>query len=117
MLDRVAKSAYERRLAELREAREAAERRADELRAQQVEEELEALRRELSRAFGRGGRQRVAVRPAERARVNVTRSIRLAIARVGELSPELGGHLDERIKTGWFCCYKPAAGQRISWRF
>jgi hypothetical protein len=101
----------------LREAREAAETRADEFRAQRVEEELEALRRELSRAFGHGGRQRIAVRPAERARVNVTRSIRLAIERVAEVSPELGGHLEGRIKTGWLCCYRPDAGRPISWRF
>src|SRR5271163_3364149 len=51
MLDRQAKSAYERRLFELREAREVAEAKDDALHAQQIEEEVEALRRELSRAF------------------------------------------------------------------
>ncbi|HLW70481.1 MAG TPA: hypothetical protein VKS22_07645 [Candidatus Binataceae bacterium] len=117
LLDRQAKSAYEHRLLELREAREVAEAHDDVLRARRIEEEVEALRRELSRAFGIGGRPRVAGAPIERARVNVTRSIRLAIERVAEFSPELGCHLDRRIKTGWLCCYTPDAIRPINWRF
>jgi hypothetical protein len=116
MLDRQAKAAYERRLSELQEAREAAEARDDALRAQRIEEELEALRRELRRAFGYHGRPRLAGATLERARVNVTRSIRLAIECVAEFSPELGGHFEKRIKTGWLCCYMPDTTRPINWR-
>lgn len=116
MLDRRAMSEYRRRLAELRMELNAAEANGDEERASRAEEETKALERELKRALGIGGRQRLAADPAERARVNVTRTIRLAIGRLEEISPDFGRHLDESIKTGSFCCYRPDRTKPISWR-
>jgi hypothetical protein len=116
MLDYQAKAAYERRLVELREERDAAEDRGDEPRALKVETEMEAIRRELSRAFTLNGRQRHACKLSERARLNVTRSIRLAVVRVAGFNPYLGRHLQASIKTGSFCCYLPHPMYPISWR-
>jgi hypothetical protein len=86
------------------------------LRGERIEEDLEPRHRELRRAFCYHGRPRLAGATLERARVNVTRSIRLAIECVAEFSPELGGHFEKRIKTGWLCCYMPDTTRPINWR-
>jgi hypothetical protein len=70
-------------------------------------EEQEALQRELTRAFGLGGRQRASGSAAERARVNVTRRIRDAIEKIGEHLPDAARYLDNTIKTGTYCKYTP----------
>jgi hypothetical protein len=56
MLDEEAKTAYRRRLAELREGLEEAKGLGKVERAERAEGEIEALTRELSRAVGLGGR-------------------------------------------------------------
>src|ERR1700730_1395016 len=58
MLDEQAKVAYRRRLSELREELEEAKELGRVDRAEQAEEEIDALTRELSRAVGLGGRNR-----------------------------------------------------------
>jgi len=58
MLDEQAKAAYRRRLSELREELEDAKELGNVERAEQAEEEIDALTRELSRAVGLGGRNR-----------------------------------------------------------
>lgn len=68
---------------------------------------------ELSRAVGLGGRDRRAASAAERARLNVTRVLRAAIARVEAALPALGAHLDRSVRTGIFCAYEPAGGVRV----
>jgi tetratricopeptide (TPR) repeat protein len=52
---------------------------------------------------------------AERARVNVTRALRTAIARIGEHEPELGHLLKGAIRTGAFCTYEPDPGVALEW--
>jgi hypothetical protein len=71
--------------------------------------EREALIRELKRATGLGGRPRRSGSPAEKARVNVTRTIRHAIAELAPGAPELAAHLEESIVTGVSCRYEPKA--------
>ena len=51
----------------------------------------------------------------ERARVNVTRSIRTALKRIAEHDPVLGRQLGAAIKTGTFCVYEPAPGEEPAW--
>src|SRR5713101_5973091 len=68
MLDEQAKSAYRRRLSTLREGLEEAKERGNVERAEQAEQEIDALARELSRAVGLGGRNRRAISASERAR-------------------------------------------------
>ena len=116
MLDVRAKVAYRGRLAELREELIEAKRRGDENRGTKAEDEIAALTRELSRPVGLWGRDRRAASAAERARLNVTRSIKLALERIAQSSPKLGSHLKTRIKTGTFCCYRPDPDLSIKWR-
>jgi hypothetical protein len=104
-LDRTAREAYRSRLADIEEALEEARERNDPGRVEVLLEEQDALQRELSRAYGLGGRRRASGTAAERARVNVTRRLRDAIARIGEQLPEAGRYLDTTVKTGTYCKY------------
>jgi len=53
---------------------------------------------------------------AERARVNVTRTLRATLDRISEVAPRCGQHLQASIQTGRTCRYEPAAGGPSSWR-
>jgi len=115
MLDPQARAAYKARLRELREDLDEAERFNDTGRAEMVRAEMETLSRELSRAFGLGGRQRRAASHAERARVNVTRAIKKAVGRIARHDPALAHHLDNAIHTGRFCRYVPDPNNPLRW--
>ena len=54
-------------------------------------------------------------RALERARVNVTRSVRAVLQRIAAHHPGLGVHLSATIKTGAFCCYRPDPRIPIRW--
>ena len=58
---------------------------------------------------------RKAAATTERARLNVTRALRTSIARIGELAPQIGGHLDRAVRTGVYCTYSPAPSDAVSW--
>jgi hypothetical protein len=62
---------------------------------------------QLARAFGLGGQARRAGSVAERARLNVTRALRSAIARLTDALPEAGAALDRHVRTGAYCAYTP----------
>ena len=106
-LDRRARDAYQRRVRELDEELEEAETMGDVVRRDALSEEREFIARELSRAFGLGGRARPQRRAAERARVNVRRRIKDAIDRIEEQLPGAGRYLESTIKTGSYCRYSP----------
>ena len=116
VLDARAKNAYRRRLEEIDEDIEQARALGDGERAAQADAERDFLVRELSRAVGRGGRDRRAGSASERARVGVTRAIRHGIARIGEHHPELGEHLTRAIRTGTHCAYLPDSRASVRWR-
>jgi tetratricopeptide (TPR) repeat protein len=116
VLDEEAKRDYRRRMAELREELDEAERWNDPERAERAAAELDFVAAELSRAVGLGGRDRRAASSAERARVSVTRAIRSAMASVEERHPELGRHLAAAVRTGTYCRYAPPAGDEVAWR-
>src|SRR5215472_12143555 len=117
MLDQQAKLAYRRRLVELREELADAKRRGKIERAEQAEQEMDALSRELSRAVGLGGRDRVAASASERARQSITKSIKSALDRIAQADVALGDHLSRCIKTGTFCSYRPGPDFPIAWEF
>ena len=71
---------------------------------------------ELAAALGLVGRDRLASSAAERARISVTRAIRLSLRRIGEHSGGLSAHLDATIRTGTFCSYTPDPRAPITWR-
>jgi hypothetical protein len=107
VLDEAAKQAYRRRLAELDESIAEAERFNDIGRTAHLEAERDMLVEQLAQAVGLGGRDRRAVSISERARVNVTRAIRSAIRRIGELDHEAGQYLDATVVTGSYCVFEP----------
>jgi hypothetical protein len=66
---------------------------------------------------GLGGRARKAASAAERARVNVTRTVGGAVKKIAASSPALGQHLAATIRTGTFCSYTPDPRVPIVWTF
>jgi len=107
LLDREALRQYRARLADLDEALEGAAAHDDVARDAKLSAEREALVRELARATGLGGRARRSGSAAEKARLNVTRTIRHAITYLETAFPELGAHLQESVVTGMSCSYEP----------
>jgi hypothetical protein len=118
-LDPVAKAQYRRRLEELADDLREAEELRDAGRADRARTEMEFLARELSDAFGLGGRRRRSG-PAEQARVAVTKALRRAIDRLSDADPELGRHLRATVRTGTLCSYTgdpvPVATWQIMFR-
>ena len=115
VLDGAARDAYRRRLGELAAALEAADRAGDPEAAVRAEAERTALVRELRGAAGLGGRVRRAAPEAERARVNVTRTLKMAIERIADTAPAAAAHLRASIRTGASCRYDPAPGGPDRW--
>ena len=117
LLDGRAKSAYQRRLAEIDEDSEAALATGNHERAAQAQAERDFLAGELARAVGLGGRDRRAASMSERARASVTRAVRQAMTRIDEYHPALGEHLRRAIRTGTYCGYLPDPQVRSAWKF
>jgi hypothetical protein len=114
-LDTRAKGEYRRRLHRLQAEVDDAEAANDVVRGERAHAEMEVLLRELRRAVGLGGRDRPTGSDAERARVNVVRSIRRTIAAIGRQAPLLGAHLDDAVRTGRHCLYLPAPDTALTW--
>ncbi|MGA9721797.1 MAG: AAA family ATPase, partial [Candidatus Binatus sp.] len=117
MLDDQAKVAYRRRLSELREDLEEAKAAGNVERAEQAEQEMDALTSELSRAVGLGGRNRRAASASERARQSITKTIKAVLERIEQSDAALGEILSRCIKTGTFCSYQPDPDSPIAWKF
>jgi hypothetical protein len=107
ILDDQARTAYQRRLDEIEHDIDDARSAGDLGRVQQAEAERDFLVRELSNAFGIGGRSRKAGATSERARVAVTRALRTTIRHIADHHEPLGRHLDHAIRTGTYCSYQP----------
>jgi hypothetical protein len=117
VLDDKAKSVYRRRISELRQELEEAKALGKVDNAEQLEEKIDALTGELSRAVGLGGSDRRAASASERARQTVTKTIRGAIERVAQSDVGIGNILSRCIKTGTFCRYQPDPDLPIAWEF
>jgi integrase len=117
ILDSQAKAEYKRRINELRDDLGEAERFNDSYRATRARSEIDAIVEQLAAAVGLGGRDRPSSSEAERARSAVTKRIKEAIGRIGEVIPPLGRHLAARIKTGYFCSYNPHPDRPVAWKF
>jgi predicted ATPase len=112
-IDATARRAYERRIIELQQDLDEAERRGDLGRAEVAKAEFDQLVDTLTAATGLAGRSRRPGDPVEKARSAVTRRIRDAIRRIAEVHPTLGAHLSGSIRTGRWCAYEPA--EPIRW--
>jgi len=116
ILDPQARTAYQRRLEDLRDDLEEATRNNDPGRAGQAREEMDFIARELARAVGLGGRNRTSSSGAERARINVTRAVKAVVRRISEENPNLGLYLATTIHTGTFCSYRPDPRLKVIWK-
>ncbi len=117
MLDEQAKAEYRRRLSELREELEEAKGLGNVERAEQAEQEIDALTSELSRAVGLGGRSRRASSASERARQSIAKTIKSVLDRIAQRDAMLGDFLSRSIRTGNFCSYQPDPDFSIAWKF
>ena len=116
LLDDTARAAYRDRLAALDAELDAADAAGDVDRAERAEAERQQILAELRRTTGLGGRARQTTAEAERARVNVTRTLRTAIERISATAPLAGAHLHRSVRTGLACRYEPAPGGPSRWR-
>jgi hypothetical protein len=107
VFDEKARRSYRDRLRELGEEIAEAERNADRGRLERLERERAMLQAEIARAVGLGGRARKGGSATERARVNVQRRLKDAIARIAEADAGVGRFLERAVRTGTFCCYRP----------
>jgi hypothetical protein len=115
LLDTRARTAYRRRIEQLRaEADEALAAGLLET-AEAKQSELDQLVAQLAQAFGLGSQSRRAASVAERARLNVTRALRAAIAKLVDALPDAGAVLDRRVRTGLYCAYEPSDDDEIRW--
>jgi hypothetical protein len=115
-LDSQAKAEFRRRIGDLREALEEAERFNDPHRRVALQSELQAISEHLATAVGLGGRDRKSSSDAERARSAITKCIKRAIQIIGKPIPVLGYHLATRIRTGYFCSYNPHPDRPLAWK-
>ena len=87
MLDAPALASYRHRLELLEAELDAADRAGDPTRAVRAQSERDALVAELQRASGLGRRVRATTNESERARVNVTRTLRATVDRIAAGAP------------------------------
>ena len=114
-LDARAKREYRLRLHALQSEMDDADAAHDPVRAEHAHVEMEALLRELKRAVGLGGRDRPTGSDAERARINVARSVRRTISAIARQAPLLGEHLEASVRTGRHCIYLPEVPIALTW--
>ena len=110
VIDQQARAAYRQRLTALDEDLAEAEQWNDTERASRLRAEKDFLVHELAAAAGLGGRPRRLGAESERARLNVTRAIRSAIARIRDRAPAAAAHLGQAVRTGTRCSYSPPDG-------
>jgi AAA ATPase domain len=114
VLDEKAKAAYKARLAGLAGEIEDAEDAGNPGRAEALRSERDALIRELAAAAGLGHRDRKLGDEAERARKTVSARVRDALAKIGQVHPELADHLRSSLRMGTLCSYSPAGP--VTWK-
>jgi hypothetical protein len=113
-LDQQARRAYERRIRELQGDIDDARAANDAARAERAEAELDLLVQQLSEAFGLSGRARATGSAAERARSAVGWRVRASLRHAAEAHPALGRHLQNAVRTGTWCSYRPE--NAVSWK-
>jgi TolB-like protein len=113
VLDERARREIQARVRELQREIDDAEAANDLGRAEKSREELDRIVELLSGALGLRGRSRTLGSAAERARSAVTWRIRSAIRKTATVHPRLGRHLENAVRTGTFCVYRPETA--IDW--
>jgi hypothetical protein len=111
MLDARARSAYRERLQDLRGELSEAEARHDRGAIDHLRREADFLTAELLGAT----RGRRAVDHGERARLAVTKAVKVALHRLAVIHPRLAAHLQATVRRGYFCVYTPDPRAPITW--
>jgi TolB-like protein len=115
VLDDTARAQLKARIRDLQEEIGEAEDRNDIGRTERLRAEFDTLVETFAAAVGLGGRSRRLGNLAERARSAVTWRIRHAQRRIAAAHPALGRHLENSLRTGTFCAYRPE--RPVDWRF
>ena len=88
--------------------------RGDAGRAENLEQERQALLHELRRAAGLGGRVRDINSDRERLRKTATARIRNTLRRLDDRHPALAAHLRASVHTGTSCAYAPGGARELA---
>ncbi|MDD5641745.1 MAG: hypothetical protein PHX53_08860 [Syntrophales bacterium] len=107
LLDDQARKEYKQRLDDLSKELKEAREFNDYERAERLEEEMEALTKELAAAYGLGGRARKLADPGEKARKTISKAIRRALEHIKENDEIFWRHLQNALSLGLFPAYKP----------
>jgi len=114
-LDATALSTYRRRLSELDDELEAADRAGSQSTALRLTAERDALLDELRIATGLGGRNRRMGASDERARVAVRKAISTALTQIEQHAPDIARLLRDTVHTGVTCRYDPNPDHPVEW--
>ena len=114
-LDNEALEEYRKRIKDLQEDIDEAERNNNPEAATNAREERQLLESQLSEAFGLGGQPRPVGSPQEKARHSVSKAIHRAIRNIKKENQHLGDHLSNSIYTGTYVSYKPDSS--LDWHF
>ncbi len=107
LLDRQAAKEYRKRLQELGEELEEAQGFNDLVRAERLEDEIEAIKKELTTAFGLRGRTRKGADPNERARKTISKAVGRTLAHIQKYDLDLWRHLQKALELGLTSSYNP----------
>ena len=104
-----------KRIKDLQEDIDEAERNNNPEAATNAREEKQFLESQLSEAFGLGGQPRPVGSPQEKARHSVSKAIHRASRNIKKENQHLGDHLSNSIYTGTYVSYKPDSS--LDWHF
>jgi tetratricopeptide (TPR) repeat protein len=115
IIDDAARQAYRRRLAEVDDDIDEATAMNDLGRIELAQRDRDYLIAELAGATGLHGSLRTSGGTSERARTSVTRSVRYALGRMAPHHAALAAHLDQTVRTGTYCVYRPDPIAPLVW--
>ena len=104
---------YRKRIKDLQEDIDEAERNNNPEAAANAREEKQLVESEISAAFGLGGHTRPVGSPQEKARHSVSKAIHRAIRNIKKENQHLGDHLSNSIYTGTYVSYRPESS--VDW--
>ena len=115
LMDARALEEYRKRIKDLQEDIDEADRNNNSEAAANAREEKQLVESEISAAFGLGGQPRPVGSPQEKARHSVSKAIHRAIRNIKKENQHLGDHLSNSIYTGTYVSYKPDSS--LDWHF
>ena len=84
-------------------------------RVEKLQTDIETIEKQLTAAFGLGGKRRTVSSTTESTRQSVQKAIARAIMKISIHNDALGQHLSISIQTGLLCSYNPDPNLPISW--